>query len=105
MFPFPNELNSCIGDEGAYNQLFLPLKVPKALGNLFNRAIDGRRMCTEWYTEHLHGDASSNQRHNHFADILTAAWEFLRPLQESYTPRTKLSAPATQGATQPTTDL
>ncbi|KAJ9157442.1 hypothetical protein NKR23_g49 [Pleurostoma richardsiae] len=41
--------------------------IPKALGNLFRRAIDARK---------------SDLRHAHFTDVLASAWETLRPFEK-----------------------
>jgi hypothetical protein len=64
---------------------------PRALGNLFQLAIDGRKKCTQWYIEHVHGDEDkdSNQRHAHFTDVLAATWEILHPLEEACSARVK----------------
>lgn len=73
--------------------------VPRALDNLFNRAIEARRRCTQWYEEHLHDVEDSNRRHAHFTSVLTTAWETLRPFKEARASRsTKRPAPEVLGA-------
>ncbi|KAH9909765.1 hypothetical protein F4778DRAFT_13067 [Xylariomycetidae sp. FL2044] len=55
--------------------------IPQALDNIFSRAIEARRKVTQWYEDHAEDDLKSNQRHSHFTNVLTAAWEILRPFK------------------------
>lgn len=53
--------------------------IPTALDNIFSRAIEARRRCTQWYEEHLLGGEDSNRRHA----PLCGSLNFLS--QETYT--------------------
>ncbi|KAK8055039.1 hypothetical protein PG993_000266 [Apiospora rasikravindrae] len=59
--------------------------VPPALSRLFDRVIEARRQFASWYAgmkatgPHL----ASNERHNHFIDVLQATWEVLVPFVEA----------------------
>ncbi|XXH01861.1 hypothetical protein Hte_008223 [Hypoxylon texense] len=63
--------------------------IPKALDNLFSRAIDARRRFTEWYQRSSHGEEGSNKRHAHFTGVLNSAWEILRPFEPARTSHVK----------------
>ncbi|KAI4861932.1 hypothetical protein F4820DRAFT_41118 [Hypoxylon rubiginosum] len=65
------------------------LAIPKALDNLFSRAIDARRQFTEWYQRSSHGEEGSNKRHAHFTGVLASAWEILRPFEPARTSHVK----------------
>lgn len=53
---------------------------PRAVRRLLRRAIDARREFNQWYKTKEPDEAESNDRHAHFADVLTAVWETLIPL-------------------------
>ncbi|KAI6081936.1 hypothetical protein F4821DRAFT_274522 [Hypoxylon rubiginosum] len=60
--------------------------VPRALTNLFSRAINARNEFTEWYRESPNGDEESNKRHAHFTGVLNSTWRILcpsKPAEES----------------------
>ncbi|KAI1158261.1 hypothetical protein F5B18DRAFT_104106 [Nemania serpens] len=59
------------------------VKIPTALGNLFSRAIETRRLFGDWYGQHAHDEHQSNQRHSHFANVLSNTWEILRPFEQA----------------------
>ncbi|KAH9908419.1 hypothetical protein F4778DRAFT_795844 [Xylariomycetidae sp. FL2044] len=69
------------------------VNIPKALDNLFNRAIEARNICTQWYRENAHGDSESNDRHVYFTNVLKTAWETLRPSEQARTSHINKPAP------------
>lgn len=79
--------------------------IPKALDNLFSRAIEARKRCAQLYEEHLHGGEESNKRHAHFTNVLNNAWETLRPFKEARTSRVKKPTAQTSVAEKPLMEL
>ncbi|ROV86761.1 hypothetical protein VMCG_10893 [Cytospora schulzeri] len=58
------------------------IKVPRALFNLFDRAIGAREKFNEWFERTSHDASGSNQRHRHFVGILRSTYEILHPFSE-----------------------
>ncbi|KAI0006514.1 hypothetical protein F4779DRAFT_596171 [Xylariaceae sp. FL0662B] len=79
--------------------------IPEALDNLFSRAIDARSRFTQWYQMYSHGEEESNQRHAHFTNVLTSAWEILRPFEPVRTARAKKKSPKVQKPEEPIINL
>ncbi|KAI0380492.1 hypothetical protein F5Y04DRAFT_99486 [Hypomontagnella monticulosa] len=46
------------------------IPVPEHIDEKFNRAIDSRRRCIEWYEDHSKEEVLKNHRHKHFAQVL-----------------------------------
>ncbi|CAJ2499981.1 Uu.00g028340.m01.CDS01 [Anthostomella pinea] len=59
--------------------------IPRALDALFDSVIDSRRKITSFYQQASINASveASNQRHSYFTNILTTAWETLRPFTEA----------------------
>ncbi|KUI53529.1 hypothetical protein VP1G_00956 [Cytospora mali] len=57
--------------------------VPRALFNLFDRAVSARDKFNNWFEQTRHDMAGSNQRHRYFVGILRSAYEILHPFTEA----------------------
>ncbi|OTB11268.1 hypothetical protein K445DRAFT_26831 [Daldinia sp. EC12] len=73
--------------------------IPKALDNLFRRAIATRTKVTRWHEISSHGDKESNKTHAHFTSVLTNAWTILcpsTPPQTSYAKKRTKEVPESE---------
>ncbi|KAF2123213.1 hypothetical protein BDV96DRAFT_593651 [Lophiotrema nucula] len=59
-------------------------QVPAVLGRLFERAIATRQKANQWFAQASHNeeDDESGKQHEYFVNVLTEAYEILRPLTE-----------------------
>ncbi|KAI1113765.1 hypothetical protein F5Y14DRAFT_462239 [Nemania sp. NC0429] len=73
---------------GAIAKFKPAVTVPTALDNLFGRAIEARRLFSNYYKLHAKDQHQSNERHSYFTNILSSAWEILRPLERQRKTRT-----------------